>query len=280
VENLKIIDFLAAVIQEALDIHQKIFKVVLFLFFFLTFVHSFSFGDVFNFTELSFIVEFVPFHNLSDSANGRELEVIDVSVMPDSDERFMNVGVGESTNIFLFFEFLVQDKNFRVYQDSGDHSEWHVVFNVFDCLIVAIHANISKQVDIGEQVIEFIGISLEKFRKSARVFSSAEDDLHNFVSLFLSNIIQIVFNFRNAILHLKLKGEIPSVQIFIFVAIVEEIVQKDLLIVLEDDIVSFDKCREQSQVFSCEIAISLLSGFFEEELNELIDDFNSDHSLD
>lgn len=134
--------------------------------------------------------------------------------MGDADERLVDVGVREPLYFFLgvvgLLEYFVEGFDVVVEEDGGYYCQRNVGLYVLVCLVVAIHADISQQVDVAHQVVELGGIPLVKLRQGAGIFSS-EHHLHYFIAFLIPEVITVVLSFRDAILYFEL--EVPVVEL-------------------------------------------------------------------
>ena len=134
--------------------------------------------------------------------------------MGNADERFVDVGVGEplyfSLGIIGLLEHFVEGFNVVVEEDGGYDGQRNIGLHVFIGLVIAIHADISQQVDVAHQVVELGGIPFVKLRQGAGIFSS-EHHLHYFIALLIPEVITVVLRLRDAVLNLEL--EVPVVQL-------------------------------------------------------------------
>lgn len=66
----------------------------------------------------------------------------------------MDVGIGEALHFLLGVigqsQLLIQGLDIGVEEDSGDDCQGYVSLDVLVCLVIAVHANISEQVDVAE----------------------------------------------------------------------------------------------------------------------------------
>lgn len=132
----------------------------------------------------------------------------------DADERLVDVGVREPLYFFLgvvgLLEYFVEGFDVVVEEDGGYYCQRNVGLYVLVCLVVAIHADISQQVDVTHQVVELGSIPFVKFRQGAGIFSS-EHHLHYFIAFLIPEVITVVLSFRDAILYFEL--EVPVVEL-------------------------------------------------------------------
>lgn len=134
--------------------------------------------------------------------------------MGDADERLVDVGVRESLYFFLgvvgLLEYFVEGFDVVVEEDGRYYCQRNVGLYILVGLVVAIHADISQQVDVAHQVVELGGIPLVKLRQGAGIFSS-EHHLHYFIALLIPEVIAVVLGFGDAILYFEL--EVPVVEL-------------------------------------------------------------------
>ena len=134
--------------------------------------------------------------------------------MGDADERFVDVGVREPLYFFLgvvgLLEYFVQGFDVVVEEDGGYYCQRNVGLDVLVGLVVAIHADISQQVDVTHQVVELGSIPFVKLRQGAGILSS-EHHLHYFITLLIPEVITVVLGLRDAVLYLEL--EVPVVEL-------------------------------------------------------------------
>ena len=153
---MQIVDFVRSVLivslQKFLNIGQEIREVCSFLLFFLSLVYTFGLCDIFDLCHFLLLLKTVPLDDLSNSANGRKIEVIDVCVMSNANERLMNVGIGETLDLTIravgLFQFFIQELDIVIEKNSRYHCQGNVSLNVLVSLIVAVHADIGQEVDI------------------------------------------------------------------------------------------------------------------------------------
>jgi len=274
---LQIVDLVGSVLivslQKFLNIGQEVREVCSFLLFFLTLVDTFSLCDIFHLSHFLLFLKTVPLDDLSNSANGRKIEVIDICVMGNANERLMDVGIGETLDLSLqaigLFQIFIQDLDIVIEKNGRYHCQGNIGLDVLVGLIVAVHADIGQEVDVTQQIVELVGESLEKFRQSARVVSS-EGHLDHFVSIFIEEIIRVFISLGNAVFHFELKVIVISLAH-------EEIHQNLLLVFLENDIISSNESRKKTQMLGCQITLTIFCRLCEEIIDEIFDDAVGDH---
>lgn len=210
VEDLEVVDQVARIfvvgLQEVFDVDEQVFKVGLLLFLLLTLVDTLCFSDVLYLSGLLLLIEAIPFDNLPNSADRREIEVVDICMMRNPNKRLMDISIGEAFHLLLRiigqFQFLIENFDLIVKQNGRNHSQRNIGLDIFIGLVIAIHADIGQEVDVTQQIVEFVGEPLEEFRQSAGIVPS-EDHLHHFVSLLIAEIIGIVLRLRDAVLNLE-----------------------------------------------------------------------------
>ena len=90
---MKVIYVQSTVLKKSSDILQQIFDIILFLLFFFTLVHTICLCYLFGFIELAFNFFSVPIYNFTDPSDWRKFRIIDVGMMANTDERFVNIRV-------------------------------------------------------------------------------------------------------------------------------------------------------------------------------------------
>lgn len=114
------------------------------------------------------------------------------------------------------------------------------MFNILNSLVVSIHANISQETDIVEQIGEFISGMLEKLRYGARLFSS-KGDFDDFISLVIVTLIRNILNLRSSIFYFEFESIINRFCIMWIFLTIEKLAKNDLLIISHYKIITSNK---------------------------------------
>ena len=85
---------MVTVLEELFDVVSDVFKIHFLLLFLLAFIDSFGFIDIFKNRSL-LLVSFVPVFYAFYSFDRAEFFVVDIGVVCDADEGFVDVGLGE-----------------------------------------------------------------------------------------------------------------------------------------------------------------------------------------
>lgn len=167
--------------------------------------------------------------------------------MANSNKRFPYICNVVTFRIFL--ELFVDESHFLIKKDVADNSQRQRMLNVFNSLIVPVHADVGEQTHIVEQVSKFASRVVEKLGDGAWFFSS-KSYFDHFIALIVVALIRHVFNLRSTVLHFESESIVNALGVVLVVFAIEELPENDLLVVPHDEILASDEGRKQSQMFS------------------------------
>jgi len=133
----------------------------------------------------------VPVFDTFNSFDRAEFLIIDIRMMSDSYKWFMNVSLWEKNtlsilyrNFILFLELNSKFLDFLINQNSRDYTQGHDELNRLNSVIISIHANISKQVNVGHKIVELVTMRHKKLWYFTIILSS--ERYLGFLSFFFS----------------------------------------------------------------------------------------------
>jgi hypothetical protein len=220
----------------------------LFLFFLLAFEGTFGAVNVFlAYYTAFFTLMPVPPADVLDGFDLGEFAVVNVDVLGDPDEGFVHVLDGVFVVAFLDevgfvggVDHLVEGFDLGVQQDDGDGLEGDECGDVFDGVVVLVHADVGEEVDEVEEVVPFGSPIFVVFGDGAEVLF-IEGDVYSFGVDFAVGVLQI-FHYVFFGLYLEAIAEI----VFL---VLEEMVEDDLLVLFQYSIFALNEGGEQSKVF-------------------------------
>ena len=270
VKDLQVHVLLVALFDECLDELEDAFEVKLLLLFLLALEGALGAVDVLLPDDASLLaLVAVPPADVLDGLDGGELDVVDVDVVSDPHEGFVYVNdrvqlhpVGLEARFVQLSDLLVELGDLRVEEDDCDDLQGHQGGDVFDGVVVLVHADVCEQVDEVEEVVPLWPPVLEVLGDGRKVLL-VQRDLHALGLDLAEGILRV--------LHLILLGlHLEAIAVLVDI-VLEELLKDDVLVFLEHSGLTVDEGREQSQVLGGQLAASRPGSLGVEALDQIID---------
>jgi hypothetical protein len=229
IEYIQVGIFLIALLDECLDELEYAGEVELLLFFLLSLEGAFGAVDVLPAYDASFLaLVAVPPADVLDGLDGGELAVVDVDVVGDAHEWFVDIGDGVDlhaggleTGLVDLPDLLVELGDLGVEEDDGNHLQGDEGGHVLNGVVVLVHADVRQQVHEVQKIVPFRSPVLEVLGDGTEVLL-VEGDLHP-LCFYLAEGVLGVLHF------LLLCFDLESVAILV-VLVLEELLQDEVLI--------------------------------------------------